>query len=206
MHTHDFLRQSPMRFLTILLAVGAASPGCSPEAEPYAPRQYELVPVSGRVTVDGKPLAVAVVTFLQTDERGTTSGADTDEDGRYELSYGGVPGAAAATYKVAVSYKVGKDGMPLDRKARFSPTLENAPHLAKEQLPLHYSDLGRTVLKATVPPGGGTFDFDLKGPLLTPPPDEEAGERGAGDGDGAQGAVPKDSGARDDPRPTPRPQ
>jgi hypothetical protein len=72
--------------------------------------------------------------FLQTDKRGTTSGSDTDEGGRYELSYRGEPGTAAAD-KVAVSYKLGRDGVPLDRAARFTPTLENGAHLAKERVP-----------------------------------------------------------------------
>jgi hypothetical protein len=205
MRTRDFLRQDPLRLLTILLAVGAASPGCSPKAEPYAPGQEELVPVSGRVTVDGEPLAGAVVAFLQTDERGTTSGADTDEDGRYELSFRGQPGTAPATYKVAVSYKVGKNGEPLDRAARFSPSLENGRHLAKEQIPREFSDLGRTVLKVTVPPGGGTFDFPLKGPLITPPPDAEPVTRGAVDG--APKDVPKGpDGEAGDTKPTPLPR
>jgi hypothetical protein len=49
-------------------------------------------------------------------------------------------------------------------------------------------------LRATVPPGGGTLDFDLEGPLLTPPPGEETGKKEvAGDGRGTQGAAPNNS-------------
>ncbi len=33
---------------------------------------------------------------------------------------------------------------------------------AKQVLPPGYSDAGNTTLKATVPPDGGKFDFDLK--------------------------------------------
>src|SRR5690242_5104864 len=74
------------------------------------PPEPVLYPVKGRVTVEGKPLAHAVVTFLQVDEKGTTSIGETDEEGLYELSYVTKPGTSAAAYKVAISYLEGKDG------------------------------------------------------------------------------------------------
>jgi hypothetical protein len=47
-----------------------------------------IVPVSGRITLDGRPLANAVVLFEPNDDRhnpGMGSTGETDADGRYEL-------------------------------------------------------------------------------------------------------------------------
>ena len=82
--------------------------GCSPGVR--AASEPVLHPVRGKVSVQGKPLAQAVVTFLQVDEKGTTAVGETDDDGEYVLSYLQRPGTAAADYKVAVSYIQGTDG------------------------------------------------------------------------------------------------
>jgi hypothetical protein len=179
--TRSLAEEIAVKRLAVPALVLVAAWGCTPAET--TPRQPVLVPVGGTITVDGKPLAVAVVTFLQVDESGTTSGGETDENGRYELVYGATPGTAPASYKVAVSYLVGKNGKPIGRRARSSLSEENPVHLAKEQLPPEYSDLGRTVLKATVPPAGGTIDFDLKGGLRS---QAAAGE----DGDAAEKPSP----------------
>jgi hypothetical protein len=55
----------------------------------------EIAYVSGRVTMDGKPLANATVVFIP--ENGRPAGARTDADGRYVLiftegRYGAIPG------------------------------------------------------------------------------------------------------------------
>ncbi len=160
-----------MRF-PILILLAACCWGCGEPADPNIPREYALVPAGGEITLDGKPLAGAVVTFLQTDEEGTTCSADTDEMGQYELSYRGETGAAAAHYKVAVSYKVSPDGRPLSRNDRMVANMDNGAHLAREQVPPEYSNLGKTELTATIPPQGGRFNFPLKGPLLPPRPVE----------------------------------
>ena len=55
----------------------------------------EIAQVSGRVTMDGKPLANASVVFIP--ENGRPAGARTDADGRYVLNFtegrrGAIPG------------------------------------------------------------------------------------------------------------------
>ena len=55
----------------------------------------EIAQVSGRVTMDGKPLANASVVFIP--ENGRPAGAATDADGRYVLNFtegrrGAIPG------------------------------------------------------------------------------------------------------------------
>jgi hypothetical protein len=141
--------------------------GCGPTAgEPEPP---VLRPVSGVVTLDGKPLEKAVVTFLNADERGTPSLGETDATGAFRLKYAGAEGTAAGPYRVAVSYLMGTKGQlfGIAERSTMSPTREL--NTAKELLPPRYSDLGRTTLKADVLEAGGTFAFDLQGPLLDPP-------------------------------------
>jgi hypothetical protein len=127
------------------------------------PDLVKLMPVSGVVTLNHKPLSGAVVVFMP--ESGPTSVGETDKDGRYELeSYGRKGGAPVGDYKVAVSYLVSADGEPQGLAARssFSPTPGMTS--AKEQLPKEYSDLGRTKTTAKVVSPGGTFDFEIDAP------------------------------------------
>jgi hypothetical protein len=51
------------------------------------PRGPEIASVSGRVTMDGKPLAHATVVFIP--ENGRPAGARTDADGNYTLNFSG---------------------------------------------------------------------------------------------------------------------
>lgn len=146
-----------------------------------SPKYPDLVPVTGTVKVDGQPLAGAVVTFLQTDEFGTTGNGETDEEGTYELQAMNVAGIAAGRYRVGISYLMPPSGNPVGLSARSSlaPVADLA--VAEELLPPKYSDLGRTELEVTVPEGGGTFDFDLEGPLFDPPTAEDEDQPQAGD-------------------------
>ena len=45
----------------------------------------EIASVSGRITMDGKPLANATVVFIP--ENGRPAGARTDADGKYVLNF-----------------------------------------------------------------------------------------------------------------------
>jgi len=70
-------------FLLLLACAGCSSGG------------PEIASVSGRVTMDGKPLANATVVF--TPENGRPAGAKTDENGNYVLNFsegrrGAIPG------------------------------------------------------------------------------------------------------------------
>ena len=56
-----------------------ASSGCGPGGP-------TISHVSGRVTMDGKPLANATVVFIP--ENGRPAGANTDADGNYVLNFG----------------------------------------------------------------------------------------------------------------------
>ncbi|WZO96283.1 carboxypeptidase regulatory-like domain-containing protein [Isosphaeraceae bacterium EP7] len=145
-------------------------------ADSARPRSPKRVPTSGVVTLDGKPLAGAVVTFLPIDEEGSLTVSDVREGGHYDLTYVTFPGGTApGKYKVAVSYLIGTDGRPVDLGTRSALQVPKEAIEAKERLPKKYSDLGVTTLVAVVPPAGGTFDFPLEGPLL-PGPDVKLGD------------------------------
>jgi len=160
---------------TLALGCGVGSlTGCQQGTDSLPPEPV-LHPVKGKVTANGKPLAHAVLTFLQVDERGTTSVGETDEDGVYEMSHLTKPGTAAARYKVAISYLVGTDGTVYGLGPRSGLAKPYGMTTAKERIPPEWSDLGRTTHQVTVPENGATFDFDIKEPLLPPPvPDTPA--------------------------------
>jgi hypothetical protein len=158
-----------MPILLVLLA-----PGCAPP-ESDEPRldfnTVKLVPASGVVTLDGKPLAKAVVSFMP--KNGPLPTGETDENGHFEMIFGH-PGVPVGEYIVAVSYFVSAEGEPQGVAARSSLSPPPGMRTAKERLPRVYSALGESTLRAKIPPEGNTaLKFDLKGPLL--PPDEPAG-------------------------------
>jgi hypothetical protein len=129
-----------------------------------------LVPVRGTVRLDGKPLAGAVLTFLPADvKRGTFSVGETDAEGTYKLTYSTSEGTTPGDYRVTVSYLESTQGRPQGISARYSPSYRPEMVGARERLPEEYSTQAKTTLRATVPPTGGTIDFDLKGPMLAPP-------------------------------------
>jgi hypothetical protein len=123
-----------------------------------------LVPISGVVTVGGKPVASVVITFLPPSGAGVASG-ETDKDGKFELKSMGGPGAVPGKYKVTISYLVSLKGVPQGVGARA--TMTPGPDLlsAKELLPAEYSDLGRTTISFTVGPKGGEFNSDVPATL-----------------------------------------
>jgi hypothetical protein len=165
------------RFL-LALAVGCSVVplgGCGDRADALPPEPV-LQPVVGKVTVRGKPLAQAVVTFLQEDERGTLAVGETDEDGFYRLEHMGRPGAAAADYRIGISYLVGTDGTVYGLAPRSGLAKPYGMLSAKELIVPEWSDLGQATHRATVPPSGGTLDFDIEEPLLPPPAPEASAD------------------------------
>src|SRR5262245_48110528 len=82
-----------------LVAAGAVLPGCGGPAE-------EFFPVTGQVTLDGKPLKVGSVSFRPDAARGNASlhhpTGEIDDQGRYTLVTVGRKGAPPGWYKVLV--------------------------------------------------------------------------------------------------------
>jgi hypothetical protein len=114
-------------------------------------------PVSGRITLNGKPLARASVTFAPIAARGEkepgpSSAAITDADGRYSLKLIGQSGSGAM---------VGKHKVMVALQEEVNTADDNPVKL--KQLPLKYN--GQTTLEFDVPAGGTSkADFELKVP------------------------------------------
>ncbi len=113
-----------------------------------------LAPVSGHVTLDGQPLAGALVTFLPVAAAGTADAAGpgamavTGPDGAFRLHTLGVdrPGAVPGAHRVRVSTR--------DADAGDGPA-------KPERVPARYNR--DTTLTFDVPPAGTpAADFDLK--------------------------------------------
>ena len=119
-------------------------------------RSYKASAVSGRVTLDGKPLPNATVTFVP---EANAPGKDplpssigtTGEDGRYSLVFDNdskTEGAVVGKHKVIITTGV------------QSSSTEGTRTLHK-QLPERYNR--KSKLECEVPPGGRSdADFDLK--------------------------------------------
>lgn len=122
-------------------------------------REIKLVPVSGVVKMDGEPLASVGISFMP-DGGGTgVSFGATDASGKYVLKVAdGREGCEVGKFKVVISKFAKADGSPLPKD------LDPADSAAQgmEHLPPNYSDPNSTELRAEVPEGGKTFDFDLK--------------------------------------------
>jgi hypothetical protein len=130
--------------------------GCGGSAPTNLP---DLMPVSGTVTFDTKPLSGVTVTFIPTGgTRGTGATGFTDKDGKYELSaiHRG-KGTPVGTYRVSASKWVTPDGSDFPVSSKVSPYDSNA----REFLSSKYTHRDQTVLKATVHDGPNTIDFPL---------------------------------------------
>ena len=116
-----------------LLLLGLVSDGCRKSGP-------ELAPVSGRVTLNGKPLENADVVF-QPDNGKSPAIARTDADGRYELAYKrGVMGGPVGqnTVQIRVSREL----------------VRNPPHIAARFN-------SQSELRREVKAGQNEFDFDV---------------------------------------------
>jgi hypothetical protein len=97
--------------------------------------------VGGTVTLDGAPLAGALVVFTP-DGPGRSAVATTDTAGRYELSFlRDIAGANVGTHTVRITTATEDRG-------------------GKEILPARYH--AKTELTAAVEPGSNTLDFPLR--------------------------------------------
>jgi hypothetical protein len=125
-------------------------------------KPYKVARVSGRVTLDGKPLAKASITFVPqaTKENiapGPTAAAFTDDDGRFTLGINkDTPGSVVNKCRVFITSLVG-DSTPTDQDGG-PPSAKKPP---KDKVPPKYNT--ETTLTFDVPPEGtDQANFDLK--------------------------------------------
>ncbi len=128
----------------------ASLPGCG-ESGP------ELGGVSGTVTLDGRPISGAVLTFRPKFANSTPAYGGTDEKGHYKLMFTDTKsGAMIGEYDVDIDppKKLSKDDIA-DLKSQGLPV----PDLTVVKIPAKYR--GEKGLTAKVEPGSNTIDFTL---------------------------------------------
>lgn len=137
--------------LGLFCIVGCSSGGPAPP---------KLVPVAGKVMLDGTPLAGASVIFIPKDQtKGTGGSGVTDAEGKYEARHqSNKTGIEPGTYAVVFSKIAMPDGSPI-------PPGKNAADVgATEVLPQQLSNPSpdfMTNIVTITETGGTSFDFTL---------------------------------------------
>jgi hypothetical protein len=114
-----------------------------------------LSSVSGRITLDGKPLAGSksvrvMIMFYPESGTGAPAAAIADESGDYVVSTGSQSGLAPGNYVVTLS------------ATEFTPAADPRGMPTKRVLtPARYANPKESGLRAEVQPGRNTFDFKL---------------------------------------------
>lgn len=134
--------EARLRLAALALLVAA---GCS--------RSLELIPVTGIVTLDGKPVEDAAVLFMPM-AGGPAASGTTDAQGRFQLSSvnqsGVVPGEHQVTITKQTMLGITPDGLPDAGGIRI-----------QWHVPEKYSRPETSGLKANVDPSQGEFRFSL---------------------------------------------
>ncbi len=161
----------------VLLAITALAIGCSDSN----PKTY---PVSGVVTLDGKPVPGATVTFIPDDSKSNSAATSCDDKGKYSMStFKQDDGAIPGSYKIIVAkYQRGAEESPYGDKppeaveqtpeaiseaygkGYSGPPKGNAAKAPKEwnDVPDKYGDLAKSGLSFIVEPKENTFNIELK--------------------------------------------
>lgn len=122
-----------------------------------------MVPVTGLVTLNGKPIENCQVCFFPEDESIDPNKAGyglayTDADGKYEIANPqGDKGIFPGRYKVVLNFYTNREGKPLPKTAKPSET----PGGFVNQMPKPYHDPKTTPETVEVPRGGCTRDFKI---------------------------------------------
>lgn len=128
--------------------------------------KFDLTPVSGTVTLDGKPLADADLGFSYQDVSPAGffgSAARTDSQGRYELRTGEKVGTLTGHHRVVVSRVVARSGATIKPEEGLDLAQLSAAGEVTQTIPVKYTDAATTDLLATVEKGKADgYNFDLK--------------------------------------------
>jgi hypothetical protein len=130
------------------VSLAAAVAGCGDRGY-EGERRY---PLGGKVTVDGQPMGLGVISFVPEEKGGRVSGGPI-RDGAYSVPE--ARGAYAGKYRVVIHWN-----KLTGRKVKNPMFPEDLIDEMKEGLPARYHD--ESVLTAEVAPGKTTFDFDLQ--------------------------------------------
>lgn len=116
--------------------------------------------VSGTVTIDGKPLSDATITFIGETNGDTASGA-LQSDGTYSLKYGSGFSVPAGDYRVVVVAGAAGGSGPANPEDLMKTV--KVPQILKSPIPDKYKDPKTSALVAVVKEGTNpNINFDLK--------------------------------------------
>jgi len=160
----DFILSRDMNFslrsdtivLRLLLGVCALAllPACSGRPKNVAKK------VTGTVTLDGKPLADARITFAPTN--GSPSSGHTDAEGKYNLIWSAQGG------RTIEGAQIGEHGVTISTLQFGDPSTKPPKPEVPEKVPYKYrTESGQ--LKATVKAGANEIDFKLEPGPVEPP-------------------------------------
>ena len=131
--------------------------GCGPSG----PKTY---PVTGKVTIDGKPLANCRIDFLPVDSANQAASGQIGADGTYTLYTGttGAPGAMPGKYKVVLTPEAGDDasymgGEESENDVGAEPTIAESGVVPKE-----YMDASTTPKEVEVTAGQNTINIEIQ--------------------------------------------
>lgn len=140
--------------------------GCSSDPD----SAINLVPVKGTITLDGKPMANAMVSFIPEagDGPSTAGGDTTGPDGNYMAQYRNRTGLAPGKYKVTVVPGLSEDpagGIPEELKGDPFMAAEGA-RVAAATRPSKKAEI-KGEFTAEVKGDGEPLNFDVKAASAT---------------------------------------
>ncbi len=141
-----------------VLCVSVTAMGCSEGRQ-----GPDTVSVSGKITLNGSPLADADVEFMAADNSFISYGK-TDSNGQYKLIQGAVPGENKVVIKKLPEGFVNdvEGGMDLGQLEAANLDRDVSQVYKGSLVPLDYADPAKTPLKYAVPDGGTDgANFDL---------------------------------------------
>lgn len=142
----------------LLLGFTICSLGCNGgRGDKWLEARAKTVPVSGVVTLDGKPVEAATVVFFARSADLAATGS-TDAEGRFVLrTYEPGDGAILGEHEVMIEKTTETQVLPLDPEAPIPP-----PKI-EHHLPRRYGDRKKSGLTAVVEEAGqNVFAFTLK--------------------------------------------
>ena len=151
--------------VSILVTVGIVLTGCSNSSRA---RTY---PVTGTVTLQGKPVAGAAITFVPTGNEGEAASAITDSEGKYALTtWRAGDGARPGEYRVKVSKqeqttvdpsKMVKN-LSIEEEQKIYVESKKPPPPSKSLIPSKYQDDQTSGITHTVPKKPSVLDIKLE--------------------------------------------
>lgn len=133
----------------------------------------KLVPAGGTVKYKGNPVAGATVTFVFPDKQVSTG--ITDENGRFNLTTGGRPGAPIGSAKVSIAKQTtatGTMGKPAEQltpedmvkmyAAKGGEAMKGAAQEVKSEIPTKYANPDTSGFTANVQATGNDFLFEMQ--------------------------------------------